>query len=186
MSETLIGSAAVSIQLAATMQNVIDATLNLQAIPGITHTPATAITNGSTGANKANRFWQSSGRPITSGSSETLDLYDFGGIDIGAGAGNDIFGLPLTLSAIVAILIRNHSTSTGSLTIGGDGTTHAWNSPLSASDTATIGPITPDGVLTLLDVSATGFPVADVTNHLLKIAASGGNVTYDIFILGRQ
>lgn len=133
---------------------------------------------------KANRIWESKGRVIASAASEDIDVYDFGSIDIGAGAGLDALGQALALAKIVLVLIRNRATSVGTLLVGGKATTAAWNSPFNADDDA-LTPVLPGGVLLWYAPSLAGYAVADTTNHLLKMAASGGDVTYDITIIGR-
>lgn len=135
------------------------------------------LTNG-TGANQANTIWHDR-RTLASAASDTIDLYDFGG------------GTPSPLGTVIAnaaikfIYIKNRSaTATDVLTIGNDSTTAAWNSFFNASDT---NAITLRGGASLLIAApdASGYAVADTTNHLLKILNSGaGSVDYDIVVIG--
>ena len=173
-------------QLACTLTNTIDGgARTAQVVQGFTANPPTAFTSGTT-ASKADIVWSDTDRAILSGANDDLDLYDLGSIDIGGGAGKDALGNAIAIAEIVAILIRNDSTSTGSLIIGGEGSGAAWNSPFNASDTATMGPIAPGGWFYLFNPADPAWTVADATNHLLRINASGGNVTYDIAFLGRS
>jgi hypothetical protein len=57
------------------------------------------------GAGHASRAWSSARRFLASGASETLDFYQFTGIDIGAGVGNDAIGLPLLLENIMSLIV---------------------------------------------------------------------------------
>jgi len=143
-----------------------------------------ATTDGTT-TDKADKIWSSTARTLTGATSENIDVYDFGTIDIGTGAGEDALGNPVTLADIVAVLIENNSTSTGNLSIGGEGSIAAWNSPFDASDTASLGPIPPGGWFMLCSGNDPAFPVADTSNHLLKITSTA-NLTYDIYIIGRS
>ena len=169
-------------QLSAYLQNSVDGGNLLPSVSGgVSYAPPTALTSGS-GANQAQKWWQSTARALASGASETLNLYDFAGIDIGAGAGNDPDGIPLVVADVVGMLVVVEASSAGALLIGGDGTSAAWTSLLDGSATAQIGPIHPGGMFMAAD-PASGFPVVNTTNCNLKMTASGGAVTYDIYLL---
>lgn len=163
--------------------NTLDA--NSSGAPAYTvgNTISTTFTSG-TGASAANRALMSLARSLTSGNSETIDLYDLASLDIGGGAGKDGLGQSWALDGVKGFMIRNISTSVGSLVVGNDGTTACWNSFLSASDTASFT-LVPGAYMLICDPSAAGLDVTDTSNHLLKIAASGGDLTYDIYIIGR-
>lgn len=173
-------------RLQATLANGLDGgAQSASAIQGVDFSPAVALTSG-TGDDAADRIWSDTGRAITSGANDDIDVYDLGSIDIGAGAGRDAVGQTVTLAEVVAFLIVNKSTSTGTITVGGEGSTAAWNSPFGGSDTATFGPIKPGGFLFAYSPDDPAWAVADTSNHLLRIAASGGNVEVDVCILGRS
>jgi len=139
---------------------------------------------GGTGANQANRVWPSENRILSTSASELIDVYDFGTLDIGSGAGKDQHGGSLALTGIKGFYVKNRSTSAGNLLVGGEGTTAAWNSLFNGSDTALIS-LPPGAIVMITNPSSAGYAVADTTNHLLKIAAdSGGAVAYDIAIVG--
>lgn len=185
MTEQISG-AAVSVTMTATLQNSIDGnTVIASAAQGYQYAP-TQPTNG-TGANQGDRIWSDAGRTLASGADESLDVYDLGSVDIGAGVGKTALGQAFALAKVVGLLVVNRSaTGGGSLTIGGNGTGAAWSSLFNGSDSATLGPIGPGGVAFVYSPDAAGIPVTDASDHLLKFAASGGDVTYDVAILGRS
>lgn len=145
----------------------------------------TLSTTDGTTTGKADKIWASKARSLSGATSENIDVYDFGVIDIGTGAGEDALGNSQTLTEIVAMLIENKSTSTGNLTIGGEGSAAAWQTPFGASDTATFGPFPPGGFMLFAAGADPAFAVADSSNHLLKITSSD-TLTYDIYIIGRS
>lgn len=155
---------------------------------GKVHKLATPITSGTT-ANKADRWWEDNdGRTLAASGTETIDLYDFGSIDIGGGAGKDPLGQALALVEIVGLLVIVDAASTGTLLIGGDGTAAAWNSIFNGDDEAAIGPLAGGSICFLFNPANPAFPVADSSNHLLKFTEAGGanSVIYYPFILGRS
>lgn len=135
--------------------------------------------NGTT-SSKANRWIQNTDRALTSGNSEDLDLYDLAGFD----ATTDLVGTTVTFADIVGLVIRNQSSSAGNLAVGGKGDSTAWTSLL--ANNSDILTILPGAAIALCVSSDPGYAVVDTTNHILKMAASGGDVTYDIWILGRN
>lgn len=184
MTEQISG-AQVSVTLQATLQNSIDGNSVLAAASqGYQYNP-TQPTNG-TGANQADRIWSDSGRTLTDGNSESLDVYDLGSIDLGAGAGRSALGQAVTFDEIVGLMIINRSPSGGGdLVIGGEGSGAAWSTLFNGSDTAKLGPVGPGGCLFVYSPDTSAISVEDAVDHLLKIEAAGGDVTYDIVILGR-
>lgn len=141
------------------------------------------LTNG-TSASQFNRGWQSLTRTLNSAATEDIDMYDLGSLDVGAGAGEDALGLTLTATAVVAICIENKATSAGTLLVGGKAATTAWNSPFNADDNAKLS-IPPSGGVLLWATGGTAFAVADTTNHLLKLEASGGICNFSVCIFFR-
>lgn len=140
---------------------------------------------GGTAANQANRVWASEGRVLAAATPETIDVYDFGALDIGGGAGKDQMGGAIALIGIKGLYIKVDPASAGPLFVGGEGTTAAWNSlfpDAPVPDTATLT-IPVGGILFLTDPSAAGMAVADTTNHLLQMESTLG-CTYDIAIIG--
>lgn len=175
--------------LQATLLNAINGAASAAHQHKRSFAPETTLTSG-TGANQFDRTWESPGRTLNSGNDEDIDLFDLGSIDIGAGAGRDSAGQTVAIAEIVALLIWNKAASAGNLLIGGEGSGAAWNSMFhvsgTPSDTAGFGPLGPGGVFFAFRPDDPAWAVADSTNHLLTIAATGGNVTYDIMFLGRS
>lgn len=183
MADTL--SARIDLALTGTLRNDIGSGMSSISLPA-EFTKSLTLLDG-TVAEKADKLWYSTGRTLTQNNNESIDVYDFASLDIGAGSGEDPLGGALALAEIVAIMIVNRSTSAGKLLIGGEGTAAAWNSLFNASDSSVLGPIGPGGFVLIVDPNATSFAVADSSNHLLKIAENNtGAVTYDIAILGRS
>ena len=141
-----------------------------------------SLTNG-TGANQAQRFWYDTGRTLSASANDSIDVYDLGSLDIGAGAGLDSLGQSHALTGIKALYVKNHSDSGGNIRVGGDGTAAAWNSPFNGDDDALVD-LPPGGVLLLVAPDASGWAVADTSNHLLKITDAGSGSTYDIGFVG--
>ena len=169
--------------LSATNTNLLDASSTGTGSITCGETVSATFTSG-TGASAVNRALSDRGRAILSAASLTVDLYDLGTLDVGAGAGVDGLGQTFALSGIKALFIYNDSASAGNLVVGNDGTTAAWNSFFSASDTASFT-LVPGASVLICDPSAAGMAVADTSNHLLKFAASGGDVTFHWHMLGR-
>lgn len=169
----------------ATVANTVDGASGItpQASMGVAWSPTTKLANG-TGANQATRFWQSTGRTLTGATSETINLYSFAGIDIGGGAGNGPLGGALALTEIVGIFIHNQDVSVGNLTLFGEGSANAWT-PVVSSNAVTVGPFKPGAVFEIFEPLQPAWVVGNANNNLLKIASSA-NVTYDIYVLGRQ
>lgn len=140
-----------------------------------------------TAANQAQRCWESRGRTLTSGNTEDIDVYDFGSIDIGGGAGKDAFGQAMALTSVKAFYVKNLSSSAGTLTFGGKGTAAAWDSFFGATANNAYDSfinLAPGAGFGYINPNANGLTVTDTSNHLLTIGASGGNITYDIVIIG--
>jgi len=174
-----------SVSLTAILENLIDGGGRTASVSqGVQWSPATALTSGTT-ANKADRIWQDSARTLVAATNEDLDLFDAGTIDIGAGAGRDALGQPVANVELVGLLIVNQATSAGDLIIGGNGTAAAFNSIFNGSDTAQLS-VHPGGVQFIFSPDDPSYVITDATNHLLRLAASGGDVTYDIAGLFRS
>jgi hypothetical protein len=145
---------------------------------------AADLTTG-TGSGEADRIFTSQGRELTSGTSEDIDLYDLNLLDIGAGAGNDPLGQPWVVREIVYLSIVNSSTSDGTLKVGGKGNAQTWSAPFNGDDDALVL-VVPRGFVQLYGASDPAYAVANTTNHVLKIEASGGDCTYDIVVVARS
>ena len=140
-----------------------------------------------TGDDQSDIFWSSSSRTLADAATETFDMYDLGTLNIGAGAGKDHLGQSVAFADVTALFIFNNTTvaNDGKLVVGADGTSACWNSPFDGDDDGKLV-IPPAGFVALFSPKDGAWAVADSTNHLLKMAASGGEVTYDIFVVGRS
>ena len=179
----------------ATLSNII-AEVALKATSTLTVDGATAavvtqgeeisysFTSGTT-SSKADGIWADTGRTVTSGNAEDIDVYDLASFNIGAGAGLDAHGQARTHAEVCGIVVENRSTSAGTLLVGGKGTTAAWNSIFNGNDDAELT-LPPGTVFALISTNDPAFAVADTSNHLLTMTASGGDVTYDAVLLTRS
>jgi hypothetical protein len=141
---------------------------------------ALSLTAG-TASDKANVLYTETDRALTSGQNDDLDVYDLAVFD----QTTDLLGNTITFTEIVAICVRNQSGSAGNLLLGGISATTAWNSMFNGDDDAVLN-IHPGGLFLLSAPDDPAYAVADTSNHLLRVNASGGNITYDIAILGRN
>ena len=167
--------------------NLLDA--NNTGTAKISHsvTAAASLATG-TGANQADRCWSDKGRTLTSGADVQIDVFDFGGEDVGAGDGNDAIGQDLELAEIVGLLVKSASTSVGDLVVGGDqGEANAadFNVPFNAVDGDAVV-VKPGGFVGFYCPPDPAYAVADGTAHMLTCGASGGATTYDLHVLGRS
>jgi len=148
----------------------------------------TSLTDG-TAASKADKVWFAQDRTLTGTTPEDIDMYDLASFDIGGGAGKDPFGGSYANAEMVGFLLRNDSSSTGNIFIGGKNATSAFNSFLAvggtADDTAQVGPIKPGGWFMVFAPTDPAYAIADSTNHLLTITPTA-NATYDCYILFRS
>lgn len=133
---------------------------------------------------QANRAWRTTGEAIASGATADLDLYDFAGIDIGAGAGNDAIGQAMALEEIVTLLIKQ-TAGPGRLEIAPSA--HAQALAWVPSLTVANGGALKDGGVFMMHQSATdAFDVQDGVSHILRLGANGGDVEYDLYVLARH
>lgn len=166
----------------ATLTNSLDQTHVLAEAPaGGNLIPATALTNGKS-ANQADRLLQNREATLGSGSTTTYDLNSNTGGFEGALTGYDLLGNSAVLEEVVAILIRNQGP--GNLLVGGEGSADAWHAPFNGSTTAKLL-LKPGGMFMIFAPTDPAYPLGTSDNRKLKLEASGNNVTYDIFVLGR-
>ena len=145
------------------------------------------ILSEGTTANKANEWLNREAFTITSGASENIDLYDLASLDIGAGAGKDALGRSWVGAELVCLIIRNRAASAGTLLVGALAATTAFNSIFTGTDPDDAGLVLPPGAFMMIGNAADpAYAIADTANHLLKLAASGGNVTGDMWICARN
>lgn len=137
-------------------------------------------------ANMIDRAWQLKNAQLSSGAQVTHDIYDFEGIDIGAGTGRDHVGQALTMDEIVAVIIKNENDidEDGVLSIE-PAPSQGWTaigSHLEADGGGLLG----QGMLMKAQPAEAGFDVADGSSHRIRLTAVGGDVTYTIVLLGRS
>lgn len=141
------------------------------------------LTNG-IGARQTNRAWEEQGITITSGNTLDLDLYDYAGRDIGAGAGRDALGQVLTIEEIVCLVIHK-TAGAGSLeimpTVPTNGVT--W---IPAQTVANGGALKTNGIRMFYQEDEDAFDIEDASSHMLRLGANGGAVTFSIFVAGRH
>ena len=170
--------------MTATVQNTLDdGRATTVAHPLLNYAPS--LSNG-IGPNQANRGWQSTNRPLANGANETLDLYDFAGVDLGAGAGLDGVGQAVVHEEIVAIAIVNENAigAAGQLEIR-PGPGNGW-SPIGIHTVANGGALRGQGFLMKVQPADDGFDVTDAANHLIRFTSNGGALTYSIYLLARH
>lgn len=172
------------VDLSATVQNTLeDAKITNVKHPSLSYRPT--LSSG-VNDNQANRGWQSESRSLGSGATETLDMYDVAGIDIGAGAGLDGVGQAVTYEEIVAIAILNENAiaAAGQLEIE-PGAANGWTA-LGSHTAATGGALRGQGLFLKAQPAEAGLDVTDASNHTLKFTANGAALTYSIYILARH
>jgi hypothetical protein len=142
-------------------------------------------TNG-TAANQANVLTAIKGLTINSGSSQEIDLSAFSTTDAGAGTGVDPLGVANTWLELVAIVVVSESTSAGNLTVGGTATTgsETFTSIWHATGNGIV--VQPGGMFMLATPAYPAYTITPSTNYILHNSASGGNVTYDLYLIGRN
>lgn len=134
-------------------------------------------------AGAANRVWEDLDHDLASAGTQVVDLYDFAGIDIGAGSGLDSLGQALALENIVAIIIK-HNSGAGSLEIAPDASA-GW-SPIGSHTVATGGALKAGGLLAKYQNAEGGFALTDASSHRIILTATGGAVNYSMWVLGRD
>lgn len=181
---TTLSNLRVSARISARLLNTF-AGNSVQALAdevGLEFLPATTLAGG-TAAGQADRLLFAQDVAITSGN--TLDLNMYNGTNWqGLSTTEDLLGNALTLAEIVALLIHCKSTSVGNLVIGGQGTANAWLGGFNANTSTWT--LSPDGIFVAHRPSDPAYTVASGSNNLLRLAASGGNVTFSAIALGRS
>jgi len=109
---------------------------------------------------------------ITSGTSLTVDVYDLGTLDVGAGAGDDNLGETHANTAVNSIIIQNDGDSAGTLRIN-QTVANSWSGLLGGSNQIDL----PAGGFFALSYGATGSAVTDASSHLIQLDAVSGDVT---------
>lgn len=141
------------------------------------------MTNGVSAGNW-NRAWSRQAHVLTAGNTEDIDIYDFAGIDIGAGAGNDAIGQAMALEEIVGILIIP-TAGTGSLETMPSNPANYWT-PMPSLTVAKGNALKVDAGLAMWSHGEDGFDVNDGVSNVIRIGAISTNMTYDLYVFGRH
>jgi len=128
--------------------------------------------NGS-GTIVPNRVFLLDKEAITSGSSLTIDLYDLGSLDLGAGVGDDNLGETHANSFINSVMIQSDAGSAGTLRIN-QSVANAWTGITGGSATSID---LPAGGFYAISYGSDGYAVTDASDHILQIDAVSGDVT---------
>ncbi len=124
------------------------------------------------GADQAEAVWHAEDQTLLDGASTTLDLTSLTRTVLGD-------SLTVTFLTVKALLIVSQDSSVGELVVGA-AAADEWSEPFVADgDQLAVPPDSP----CLLGNRQTGWTV-DNANRNLKLAASGGDVTYSIAIVG--
>jgi hypothetical protein len=102
----------------------------------------------------------------------TVDVYDLGTLDVGAGAGDDNLGETHANTAVNSIIIQNDGDSAGTLRIN-QTVANSWSGLLGGSNQIDL----PAGGFFALSYGATGSAVTDASSHLIQLDAVSGDVT---------
>ena len=122
--------------------------------------------------NQAEAVWHAEDQTLLDANSTTLDLTALTRTVLG-----DVN--TVTLLTVKALLIVADAANVGELLVG-DAAADQWSAPFGADGDQALVP--PDGVLLLVN-RAGGWDVDD-SNKNLELAASGGDVTYSIAVVG--
>ena len=133
---------------------------------------------------QVSRCWADKSRSLGTGLTEDIDLYDFAGEDIGAGDGNDGLGLPLAIEEIVTFLIK-HVSGAGRLELNPTNPSNyaTWIPSLTVANGAALKA---GGIFLMHQPHTDAFDITDASSHMVRLGANGGDVVYDIYILGRH
>lgn len=129
-----------------------------------------------------NRVFLLDKEAITSGSSLTIDLYDLGSLDLGAGAGDDNLGETHANSFINSVMIQSDAASAGTLRIN-QSVTNAWTGITGGSATSID---LPAGGFYAISYGSDGYAVTDASDHILQIDAVTGDVTATVVFVSNQ
>ncbi|MCK9570112.1 hypothetical protein M0R72_14305 [Candidatus Pacearchaeota archaeon] len=183
MATRSLSNPKLNLKLSANVVNTLaDGTTVTAPQPYLTYAPALA--NGIV-AGQANRGWQQVEATILSGEQVVIDLFDFQGLDIGAGVGNDALGQAMAIQEIVVIIIinKNEAGEAGLLEVL-PATGEGWT-PIGTHTVAVGGALGAQGMVMKMQVAEAGFDVVD-NSHRITLRASGGDVIYSIYVLGRD
>ena len=145
-------------------------------------TMAESFVNGNQ-PGQANHLWLRENILLAMDANEDLDLYNFTGLDIGCGAGEDLFGKPVTYQSVVGFLIEN--LGPGTLKIGGNGTAQAWYFPFDDVNTNKVV-VLPGGFALFGTKTGSpdgGYPVS-VGIYQFRLGAVSDSLSYNLYMAG--
>jgi hypothetical protein len=140
------------------------------------------LTSGVDG-DEVNRVWELINYVLTSGSTITLNLDDFTGWDIGAGAGNDGLGLPMDLEEVVVFQVR-HVSGDGKLEVF-PAAALGWT-PMPSLLDANANALQAGGGFLLYNTGEAGFDVDPGVSEAVSLRAVDADVTLSVLIVGRN
>lgn len=133
------------------------------------------------GSQQADRVWKTL-LTIADGATTQVDLFDFAGLDVGGGVGNDALGQVMALAQIVSIQILN--LGPGRLEIN-DGIANGFAElPVLSSTKAS----KPGGWTQRAEPERPAMIVTDASKHLLDLTAETGrgDCRVELHIIGRS
>ncbi|KKN55354.1 hypothetical protein LCGC14_0583440 [marine sediment metagenome] len=164
--------------------NLDDANVLVPAPIGLDWEPVTPLTSGTT-ANKLDLELQNRDKALTSAATDDYNLFDGSTFD-GTATNFDMLGNAAGFTEVVAVLAHNQSTSAGNMVIGGQGDSTAWTGPFGGKLSTDIQIIHPGGIYSIFAPDDPAYAVANTTNHIFQVLASGGDITYDLVFFGRS
>jgi len=121
---------------------------------------------------------------ISSGNTLDIDVFDFGALDPGAGAGKDHLGQAWTAEEVVLFLLK-HLEGAGSLEVRLTDPTNplTWVRPMTVANG---GALREGGVYAQYQPAAAGLNVTDAASHQIRLKATGGDVTFQLLLFARH
>ena len=144
---------------------------------------AQTLANG-VSANQANRVYHVTNQVIDSGNTVDISLYDFTGVDIGAGGGKDALGQTIAIEEVVLLIIKQN-TGPGRLEImpTDPGSALSWMPTFTVSNE---GALKAGGLHLMYQPDTDAFDVINGASEWLRLGASSGDVTYEMLVVGRH
>lgn len=173
----------ITVKMQATITNTLSNGVQASAQVGGADAFVQRFVTSGVSEDQFNRAWSSEGRTLSSSASETIDIYDAGTLDIGAGAGLDALGQAVAHEEIVAILIKQTG-GTGALEII-PAVSNGWG-PIGSHTVANGGALKAGGMLLKVQTDTNAFDVTDASSHRITFTANGGAVTYSIYLFARH
>ena len=133
--------------------------------------------------NQVNRGWWSRNNLLSSGNSVEIDIFDFVGLDIGAGPENDAVGQAMSpIEEVAGLILVSESTSSGDLEVS---TNAVQFDHFPIMTVANGGAIKPGGFYGITS-PVNGADIVDSSSHKVELTANGGDVIWSLYLLGRN